>query len=61
MKAKQLAKRAEHPDAQPVGQRYIWTAEWQGERKASADTKAGRVKAFNDADELIEDLHRKRR
>jgi len=38
-------------------QAYFWTPEWQkGEKKASADIKAGRVKVFDTVDELLEDL-----
>ena len=38
-------------------QAYFWTKEWQeAEREASEDIKAGRVKAFDTAKELIRDL-----
>ena len=38
-------------------QAYFWTQKWQeGEQKADADIKAGRVKTFDTADELIKDL-----
>lgn len=38
-------------------QAYFWTKEWQeAEREASADIKAGRVKAFDSVEELFEDL-----
>ena len=38
-------------------QAYFWTKEWQeAEREADEDIKAGRVKPFNSADELFEDL-----
>ena len=38
-------------------QAYFWTKEWQeAEKEASADIKAGRVKTFDTAKELIEDL-----
>jgi AbrB family looped-hinge helix DNA binding protein len=35
-------------------QAYFWTKEWQeAEREASEDIKAGRVKTFDTAEELI--------
>ena len=38
-------------------QAYFWTKRWQkGEKEAAEDIKAGRVKTFNSADELIKDL-----
>jgi hypothetical protein len=38
-------------------QAYFWTRRWQeGEREADEDIKAGRVKAFDSADELIKEL-----
>jgi AbrB family looped-hinge helix DNA binding protein len=38
-------------------QSYFWTKEWQeGEQEADADIKAGRVKKFSSAEELIKDL-----
>jgi hypothetical protein len=38
-------------------QAYFWTKEWQeAEKEASADIKAGRVKKFNSADDLFEEL-----
>ncbi len=38
-------------------QAYFWTKEWQeAERESSADIKAGRVKTFNTAEELIKEL-----
>ena len=38
-------------------QAYFWTKEWQeAEREASEDIKAGRVKEFNSAEELFEEL-----
>ncbi len=38
-------------------QAYFWTKEWQSaEREAEADIKAGRVKTFESAEELIEEL-----
>jgi AbrB family looped-hinge helix DNA binding protein len=38
-------------------QAYFWTPEWQeGEKKASDDIKAGRVKTFNSVDELLDEL-----
>lgn len=39
------------------GQAYFWTKEWQqAEKEASEDIKAGRVKTFDTAEELIKDL-----
>ena len=36
---------------------YFWTKEWQeAEREASEDIKAGRVKTFDTAEDLIKDL-----
>jgi antitoxin MazE len=41
-------------------QAYFWTKRWQkDEREADEDIKAGRVKSFDSADELIKDLDRK--
>ena len=41
-------------------QAYFWTRKWQeGERAADEDIKAGRVKTFDSADELIKDLDQK--
>ena len=38
-------------------QAYFWTKKWQeGEREADEDIKAGRVRAFDSVEELIEDL-----
>ncbi len=38
-------------------QAYFWTKEWQeAEKEASADIKAGRVKKFDNVEELIKDL-----
>ena len=38
-------------------QAYFWTKEWQvAEREASEDIKAGRVKTFDNVEELIKDL-----
>ncbi len=38
-------------------QAWFWTREWQtGEREAEEDTKAGRVKTFRSAKDLLEDL-----
>ncbi len=42
-------------------QAYFWTKDWQAaEAEAEADIKAGRVKVFDSADALIEDLERPR-
>ena len=41
-------------------QAYFWTKEWQeAERDASEDIKAGRVKTFDTAEELIKELDKK--
>ncbi len=41
-------------------QAYFWTKEWQeAEKEASADIKAGRVKTFDTAEELLADLDEK--
>jgi hypothetical protein len=38
-------------------QAWFWTKEWQtAEKEAEADIKAGRVKKFKTAEELIKDL-----
>ena len=38
-------------------QAYFWTAEWQAaEREASADIAAGRVREFDDIEDLIASL-----
>lgn len=38
-------------------QAYFWTAEWQAaEREADEDIRAGRVRVFEDVDELLADL-----
>jgi len=40
-------------------QAYFWTKEWQeAEREASEDIKAGWVKTFDTAEELVKDLER---
>lgn len=42
-------------------QAYFWTKDWQAaEAEAEADIKVGRVKVFDSADALIEDLERPR-
>ena len=41
-------------------QAYFWTNEWQeAEKEASEDIKAGRVKTFDTAEELLADLDKK--
>ncbi|GAB6274731.1 MAG: hypothetical protein STSR0004_15960 [Peptococcaceae bacterium] len=41
----------------PAEQAWFWTKEWQkGEKEAEEDINAGRVKLFNDVDELVKDL-----
>ena len=38
-------------------QAYFWTKRWQeGEKEADKDIKAGRVKVFDSAEELMKDL-----
>ncbi len=38
-------------------QAYFWTKKWQeGEKQADEDIKAGRVKEFGSAEELLKDL-----
>lgn len=38
-------------------QAYFWTSRWQkGEQEAEEDIRAGRVSAFDNVDDLIEDL-----
>jgi hypothetical protein len=38
-------------------QAYFWTGSWQeGEMEAEKDIRAGRVKVFKSAQELLEDL-----
>ena len=40
-------------------QAYFWSEKWQkGEAEAEADIKAGRVKAFDSVEQLLEDLDR---
>ena len=42
------------------GQAYFWTRRWQeGEREADDDIKAGQVRTFESAEELIKDLEQK--
>ncbi len=41
----------------PADQAWFWTEEWQqGEREVEEDIAAGRVKRFDSAEELFEDL-----
>lgn len=45
----------------PKDQAWFWSEEWQeGEREAEEDIKAGRVHSFDDAEEAVEWLNRKR-
>lgn len=45
----------------PVDQQWFWTPRWQeGERKVDEDIEAGRVKKFDNVEDLIQDLRRKR-
>jgi uncharacterized membrane protein len=38
-------------------QAYFWTRKWQeAEREADEDIKAGRIKTFDSADELVREL-----
>jgi hypothetical protein len=42
----------------PKDQQWYWTDKWQaGEREADEDINAGRVKAFDSVDNLLEELH----
>ncbi|TEB08330.1 hypothetical protein Psch_01891 [Pelotomaculum schinkii] len=41
----------------PAEQAWFWTKEWQeGEKEADEDIAAGRVKSFENMDDLLEDL-----
>ncbi len=41
----------------PADQAWYWTKEWQeGEKEAEADISAGRVKSFDNMEDLLEDL-----
>lgn len=41
----------------PAEQAWFWTKEWQkGEKEAEEDKAAGRVKSFDNVDDLLEDL-----
>jgi AbrB family looped-hinge helix DNA binding protein len=45
----------------PRDQAYFWTKDWQeGEKAASADIRAGRLRRFDSAEALARDLKRKR-
>lgn len=42
----------------PKDQAWFWTEEWQKEeREADEDIKAGRVKSFDNAEDLLKSLH----
>jgi AbrB family looped-hinge helix DNA binding protein len=42
----------------PASQRWFWTEEWQtGEQEANEDIKAGRMKSFDNVDDLIAELN----
>ena len=46
----------------PAAQAYFWTKRWQeGEKKASEDIRAGRVRTYASAEELIAQLDRDRK
>lgn len=46
----------------PASQAYFWTKRWQeGERRASADIRAGRLHVAESVESLIARLERKRR
>jgi hypothetical protein len=46
------------PEGVPNDQRWFWSKEWQAmEREADEDIKAGRVKRFDNVEDLIADLH----
>lgn len=49
-----------HPLASvPADQRWFWTERWQPmEREADADVAAGRVRAYQDVDDLLTALSR---
>ncbi len=39
-------------------QKYFWSAEWQAaEREAEADLRAGRVKLFDNVEDLVKELN----
>lgn len=41
----------------PAEQYWFWTKEWQkGEKEAEEDIVAGKIKSFDNVDELLEDL-----
>lgn len=41
----------------PSSQKWFWTEEWQeGEEEADRDIRTGRVKSFNNVEDLIDDL-----
>ncbi len=41
----------------PADQTWFWTKEWQeGEKEAEEDIAAGRVKSFENAEDLLDDL-----
>jgi bifunctional DNA-binding transcriptional regulator/antitoxin component of YhaV-PrlF toxin-antitoxin module len=41
-------------------QAYFWTRRWQkGEKEATEDIRAGRVRTFDSVDELMKELDRK--
>jgi AbrB family looped-hinge helix DNA binding protein len=42
----------------PDSERWFWTEEWQkGETEANEDIKAGRMKSFDNVDDLIAELN----
>jgi hypothetical protein len=46
------------PEGVPDDQRWFWSKGWQEmEREADEDIKAGRVKRFDNVEDLIADLH----
>jgi len=41
----------------PAEQAWFWTSEWQkGEKEAEKDIAAGKIKSFDNIDDLLEDL-----
>lgn len=43
----------------PSDQAWFWSEEWQkGEKEAEADITSGRVKSFENAEDLLEELDR---
>jgi len=46
----------------PATQRYFWTRRWQeGEREADEAARTGRVKHFDDVEDLVKEIRRVKR